>query len=49
MDPRAEHEADDRPQWQTPQLVRLGTLRDIAQPGSAFDQGASGKGVPVAS
>ncbi len=35
--------------WQTPELRRLGTVRDIAQPGAAFDQGNSGKGVAVAS
>lgn len=35
--------------WQKPELRRLGTVRDIAQPGAAFDQGNSGKGVAVAS
>ncbi|NVD44557.1 hypothetical protein [Qipengyuania atrilutea] len=38
-----------RPTWSKPELRRLGTVRDIAQPGANLDQGASGKGVPIAS
>lgn len=38
-----------RPTWSKPGLRRLGTVRDIAQPGANLDQGASGKGVPIAS
>ncbi len=41
--------AIDKPEWRKPELVRLGTLRDIAQPGANLDQGASGKGIPIAS
>ena len=44
-----ERPATGKPEWQKPELVRLGTLRDIAQPGADLNQGASGKGVPVAS
>jgi len=38
-----------KPRWTKPELVRVGTLRDIAQPGANLDQGASGKGIPIAS
>ena len=38
-----------KPDWQKPELRRIGTVRDIMQPGASFDQGAAGKGVAVAS
>lgn len=38
-----------KPAWDTPRLRRLGTVRDIMQPGLALQQGAAGKGIPVAS
>ncbi|WP_394268977.1 hypothetical protein [Qipengyuania sp.] len=49
MSTSAPHDQADRPAWQTPRLVRLGSLRDIAQPGANINQGAAGKGVPIAS
>ena len=49
MAQRNDTPANSRPEWQKPELVRLGTLRDIAQPGANLDQGNAGKGVPVAS
>ena len=47
--PRTDAAHPAKPAWTTPELVRLGTLRDIAQPGANLNQGAAGKGVPVAS
>ena len=49
MDTHGADPSNPKPEWRKPELVRLGTLRDIAQPGANLDQGASGKGVPIAS
>lgn len=35
--------SEKRQAWARPELVRLGTIRDIAQPGSGFGQGQAGK------
>ena len=43
------HNRKDSPRWTRPQLRRLGSVRDIKQPGLDLNQGASGKGVPIAS
>ena len=43
MKPNEDHTSAAKPRWQKPELVRLGTIRDIAQGPTPNDQANNNK------